>query len=189
MLRFLGTINYLGRFIANLSTISEPVRKLLGKDIAWHFDTPQIKAVDQLKQMITSSPILKFFDTQIPIRISCDASQSGLGAILEQKHGEEWHPVAYASRSLNTAERNYCQIEKEMLSIVFSCERFKEYVYVQKFEILIDHLPLRSIFDKPLWKSPAQLQRFLLRLQRYNFNMKYLRGKHLVITILAIIAQ
>jgi len=175
--RFLGMVTYLGKFIPNLSKATAPLRKLLEKDIMWNLDKPQMDAINNLKQLVTSSPTLQFYDPNLPIRISCDASQEGLGAVLEQQHNEKWSPVAYASRTLTSAESNYCPLERETLAIVFSCERFHEYVYGRHFIVLSDHLPLKSIFNKPLSKSPARLQRFRLRLQRYDFTVQYQQGK------------
>ena len=177
--RFLGMINYLGKFIPNLSEVAAPLRKLLEKDIHWSFDQPQINSVEKLKQLITTSPILKYFNPNLPIKVSSDASKEGLGAVLEQYHETGWHPVAFASRSLTSSEANYCPFELETLSIVFACEKFREYLYGQQFEICNDHQPLKSIFNKPLSKAPARIQRFLLRLQRYNFNVNYVQGKHM----------
>ena len=179
--RFLGSINYLGKFIPNLSDHTDPLRKLLEKNSLWNFTPNHKLLIDKLKMLITKSPVLKFFDPNISTRMSCDASNTGLGAILEQKHGEDWYPVAYASRSLTSSERNYCQLEKETLSIVFGCSRFHEYVYGRFFEVYNDHLPLKPIFNKPISKSPPRIQRFLLRLQRYEFKMHYIKGTDLVV--------
>ena len=74
---------------------------------------------------LTSEPVLKFYDPDREIKISSDASKSGLGAVLLQKH-EGWMPVAYASRVMTTAETRYAQIEKEMLAITFARERFHQ---------------------------------------------------------------
>ena len=96
--------------------------------------------------MITTSPVLKYYDPNKPTRISSDASQEGLGAVLEQQqHNDEWHPISFASRSLNPAERNYSPLERETLSIVFACEKFREYIYGLSFHIYNDHQPLKSI--------------------------------------------
>ena len=179
--RFLGMVNYLGKFIPNLSDHTAPLRILLEKDTLWVFDTPQIEAVTKLKHLICSSPVLKFYDSRLPIQISCDASLSGLGAVLEQKFDHDWHPIAFSSRSLSSSERNYCQLEKEMLSIVFACEHFHEYIYGMQFNVFNDHLPLQSIFQKSITKAPARLQRFLLRLQKYSFTMHYIKGSRLVV--------
>ena len=180
--RFLGMITYLGKFIPNLSDETTPLRTLLEKDIIWHFGTPQTQAVARLKSLITASPVLKYFDPRCNTRISSDASKKGLGAVLEQQHDNLWHPIAFASRSLSPAEQNYCPLERETLSIVFACEKFHEYVYGQHFDVFNDHQPLKSIFSKPLGKAPARLQRFLLRLQRYDFTMHYQQGKDAYIT-------
>ena len=95
--RFLGMVTYLGKFVPNLSEVSAPLRVLLEKDIAWSFDTPQQQAFQELKLMITNTPVLKYFDPKLPIKVSSDASKSGLGATLEQKHSDCWYPVAFAS--------------------------------------------------------------------------------------------
>ena len=177
--RFMGMIAYLGKFIVNLSETTAPLRKLLESDSEWSFDKPQQHAFNTLKDLVTKTPILKYFDPKLPTRTSSDASKSGLGATLEQCHDGTWHPVAYASRSLTSAEQNYCQLEKETLSILFACERFHEYLYGRKFLVINDHQPLRSIFQKPLNKSPPRIQRFRLRLQKYDFDFQYVPGKQL----------
>ena len=100
------------------------------------------------------------------MKITCDASKLGPGVMLEQLHGTVWYPTAFASRSLNAAEQNYSQIEKETLSIVFSCEKFHEYVFGLRFVVENDHKPLISIFQRALSKSP----------QRYNFQLNYVPG-------------
>ncbi|MEN8447427.1 MAG: RNase H-like domain-containing protein [Cyanobacteria bacterium J06555_13] len=164
--RFLGMVTNLGKFITNLSDLTAPLRSLLEKDAIWSYTPQHDKAVKLLKNVVTSSPVLKFYNPDLPTRLSADASSYGLGALLEQQHQLEWHPVAYASRSLTSAERNYCQLEKETLSIVFGCEKFKEYLHGRDFEVHNDHQPLKSIFTKPLNKSPPRIQRFLLRLQQ-----------------------
>ena len=94
------------------------------KDSLWYFENKYENEVDNLKQLITNSPVLKFYNLELPIKASCDTSMKGLGAVLEQKHHDIWHPVTYASRSLISAEENYYQLEKEILSIVFACDKF-----------------------------------------------------------------
>ena len=125
--------------------------------------------------------MLKFYDQSLPIRVSCDASTIDLGAVLEQKDNDQWHPIAYSSRSLTSSENNYSQIERELLSIVFACNKYHQYIYGQKFEVYNDHLPLRSIFTKDIKNTPARLQRFLLRLQKYDFKMNYIAGSKLIV--------
>ena len=165
--RFHGMITYLGKFISNLADHTESLRKLLEKEILWSFDQPQKEAV-KLKEMITTSPVLRFYDTTLPTRVSSDASITGLGAVLEQKYENNWYPVAYGSRSLGKSEQNYCQIEREILSIVYVTQKFHNYVYGTKFQV-----------KKSITKAPPKIQRFLLRLMRYDFEMYYVPGSEL----------
>ena len=167
--RFLVMVTYLGKFLPNLSTITAKLRELLEKDTEWSFDTPQQQAFLTLKSTVTNSPVLKYFDPSLPIRVSSDSSKSGIGATLEQMHSDHWCPVAYASRSMTQAEIDYSQIEKEILSIVFACERFNDFLYGQDFIAENDHKPLQSLFFKPILKTPPRIQRFLLWLQKYKF--------------------
>ena len=108
-----------------------------------------------------------------PVKLSVDASQSGLGAVLLQ----EDQPIAYASKSLTECQKGYAQIGKETLAIVFGCERFNQYLYGKEIEAETDHKPLEAIFSKPLAKAPPRIQRLLLRLQPYHLKVKYVPGK------------
>ena len=180
--RFLGMITYLGKFIPKLSDETAPLRTLLEKDVIWTFDEPQRKAVQKLKELVTSSPVLQYYNPNVPTRVSSDASKLGLGAVLEQQHNEEWHPIAFASRSLSSAEQNYCPLERETLSIVFACERFTEYIYGLSFDVFNDHKLLKSIFTKPLYRAPARIQRFLLRLQQFDFKLHYKQGSKMFVS-------
>ena len=86
--RFLGMVTYLGKFEPSVSEVSAPLRVLLEKDKVWSFDTPQQQAFQELKLIITNIPVLKYFHPKLRIKVSSDASKSGLGATLEQKHGD-----------------------------------------------------------------------------------------------------
>ena len=85
--------------------------------------------------------------------------------------------MAYASCALTPTETRYAQIKKELLAIVFACDHFEAYVYGREaVQVETDHQPLVSIVKKPLNSAPSRLQRMLLRLQKYNLNLKYNRG-------------
>ena len=157
------------------------LQKLLEKDSLWWFENKHENEIDNLKQLITNSPVLKFYNPELPIKVSCDASMIRLGAVLEQKHHYIWHPVSYASRSLTSAEENYCHLKNEILSIVFVCDKFHEFIYGKQFDVYNNHLPLKSVFNKTILKAPPRIQRFLLRLQRYEFTMNYIKGSLLTV--------
>ena len=184
--RFMGMVNYVGKFIPNLSQITAPLRQLLKKGVLFDLQQPQLDAINEIKRLITSPPCLKFYDPNLPTRLKPDASQDGLGALLEQNHrsseGDRWFPIAYASRALLPYEKNYAQIEKETLSIVFGVERFHEYLYGRQFTVINDHQPLKSIFNKSISQCPPRIQRFFLKLQKYDFDLEYAPGKTMVVS-------
>ncbi|XP_055623664.1 uncharacterized protein K02A2.6-like [Toxorhynchites rutilus septentrionalis] len=113
-----------------------------------------------------------------PLTIECDASSIGLGVAVFQNNGV----IGYASRTLTATEKNYAQIEKELLAILFACVRFDQLVVGNpRTTIRTDHKPLLNVFQKPLLSAPRRLQHMLLNLQRYNLSLEYVTGKENVI--------
>ncbi|MCG7877651.1 MAG: RNase H-like domain-containing protein, partial [Candidatus Thiodiazotropha endolucinida] len=172
---FMGFIQYLAKFIENLSEISAPLRTLLEKDVQWHWDHEQQLAFDTLKEKVSQAPVLRYYDPKKELILSVDASSKGLGAVLIQEN----QPIAYASRALTKAQQNYAQIEKETLAITFGCNKFHQYVYGREIIVESDHLPLKSIFKKPLFKAPLRLQKLLLDLQKYDLKVTFKPGNSL----------
>ena len=175
--RFLGCLQYLARFLPQLAEVATPLRQLTEKSAIFTWETQQDEAFQKLKKMITVAPVLKYYDVKEETTIQSDASEKGLGATLLH----QGQPVAFASRALNKSEQNYAQIEKECLAIVFACERFNQYIHGRECTIHTDHRPLAPIFTKPIFNAPKRLQRMLLRLQKYNLQVKYCPGKEMYI--------
>lgn len=175
--RMLGMTKYLAQYIPGEATITAPLRQLLRKDNMWQWQHEQDEAVRKLKEALTNAPVLRFFDPQKQLIIQADESKDGLGACLLQ----DGHPIAHASRTLTETEKNYAQIEKELLAIVFSVKKFHQYVYGVRVNVQSDHKPLENILRKPLRTAPSRLQRMLLQLQRYDLNVTYTPGKELLI--------
>ena len=125
---------------------------------------------------MTDSPILKYFDQNLPTKVSVDASKAGLGAALLQLHRDDWHPVAYASHAMSKCKRNYSQIEKETLAVVYGSYRFNQYVNGRRYIIESDHKPLQSIFQRNIDKEPPRIQCLLLRLQCYDIDLTFTPG-------------
>ncbi|UYV78388.1 K02A2.6-like [Cordylochernes scorpioides] len=177
--QYLGCINYLTKFLPRLSEVVQPLRVLTQKCMSWSWSEPQEQAFILSKELVTQAPVLKYFDPSLPVTIQSDASDKGLGAVLLQ----EEQPVAYASKALTNTKTRYAQIEKECLSIVFACEHFYQYIAGgTKVHIETDHKPLENIFKMYIHQVPKRLQRMLLRLQRYNLEVKYKPGKQMYIS-------
>ena len=100
--RLLGMITYLGKFIPNLSITTAPLGQLMESDVEWYWSNHHNAALDQIKKLLTESPTLKYYDPELPTRISVDASKLGLGAVLLQKHGDTWAPVAPVAQQIRT---------------------------------------------------------------------------------------
>lgn len=176
--RVLGCLNFLRSYIPNMSALTEPLRKLLKDDVLWTWGPEQQEAMAAIKRLFTSEPILQYFDVNKETHLQVDASQSGLGAVLLQ----DGRPIAYGSRSLTETECHYPQIDKELLAIVYGCEKFHSYLYGRAVFVQTDHQPLVTIIGKPLHKVSPRLQRLLLRLQRYDIaKVTYVPGKYLYI--------
>ncbi|CAC5389777.1 unnamed protein product [Mytilus coruscus] len=176
--RFLGMVTYIAKFVPNFSSNTAVLRDLLKKDVPFQWDDNHDKTFKDLKTLITNSPVLRYFNSTKPVKLSVDASQNGLGAVLLQKE----LPIEYASRALTTSQKNWAQIEKELYAIVFGCERFHQYVYGRTIEVETDHKPLEAIFKKPLVNAPPRIQKLMLRLQKYDINVVYKPGKLMYIS-------
>ena len=175
--RLVGFVNYLSRFLPELSDTLEPLRQLTRQDVEWHWSDTQQQALNKLKQMITNTPVLTYYNPEENLVIQCDASSKGLGTVLLQND----KPIAFASRALSDTETRYATIEKEMLAVVFSFERFHQYTFGRHTKVISDHKPLEMISKKPLCKAPKRLQGMLMKLQNYTYEIIYRPGKTQVI--------
>ena len=174
---FLGIITYMSPFIPRLSEQTANLRNLLKKDTEFVWTEAHQRDFEKIKDDICRETTLTYFDSEKETVIQVDASGRGLGAVLIQ-NGK---PIAFASKSLSETEQRYANIERELLAIVFGCERFHTYVYGKPFIVESDHKPLEMIQQKPLTAAPLRLQRMLLRLQTYDVTIKYLPGKEMLV--------
>ena len=157
--RVLGLVQYVAKSIPNLSDVTVPLRVLTQEDVKWHWDTPQQESFDRLKQLVSSTLVLSIYDVRKPVTISGDASSNGLGVVLLQ----DGHPVAYGSRALTETQKRYAQIEREMLALVYGCEKFHHDIYGRSVTEETDQKPLVAIYNKPLYCATPRLQRMLMR--------------------------
>ena len=177
---FLGVVNYYAKFLPNLSTALAALYRLLQKKAKWTWDADQKEAFSEAKTRLTSSCVLVHYDAEKELVLSCDASPYGLGAVLSHRleDGTE-KPVAFASRSLAPAEKNYAQLDKEALAIIFGVKKFNHYLLGRPFTILSDHKPLQHLFSEkkaiPVLAS-ARIKRWALILSAYDYRVQYKPG-------------
>ena len=178
---FLGLVNYYRKFTPNMSTLASPLNKLLAKDTPWCWSQECAKSFQDLKETLTSSRVLAHYNPKLEVQLAFDASPFGLGAVISYitTEGEE-RPIAYASRSLTPAEKNYSVIEKEALAIIFAIRKFQQFFYGRRFTLLTDHQPLTLLFGPKKGIPPiaaSRLQRWAIQLSAYQYDIKYRSSK------------
>lgn len=176
--KFMGLMTYMSCYISRFAAKSKPLRDLLKKEVPFDWQDDHQKAFDDLKEALTNVANLQYYNTEAPTVLETDASSKGLGACLLQ-NGK---PIAFASKSLSSAETNYSNIERETLAIVFGIQRFHTYLFGKEFELHTDHKPLEMIWKKPLISAPPRLQRLLIKIQGYKCKIIYKPGASMVLS-------
>ena len=178
---FLGMVNFYGKFVPNLSTLLYPLYELLRSDTVWYWESKCEKAFSLAKELLVGDTILVRYNSTQPLVLSVDASPYGLRAVLSHRYSDgSERPIAYALRTLSNAEKNYAQIEKEGLAIIFGIKKFHLYLYGNRFTLVTDHQPLARIFG-PKSGIPtlaaARMQRWAVILSGYHYDIVYRPSK------------
>lgn len=175
VLSFLQTCSWFRRFVPNFAEVSRPLSQLTRKNMAWKWSTLEENAFRELKNLLTTSPILKQADPTKPFIVRTDASSYALGAALLQGEGADEKPIEYASCLLTDAQKNYHTTEREALAVVWAFEKFRGYIESSPVIVKSDHQPLRWLMSL---KSPSgRLARWALSLQPYDLQIEYVPGK------------
>ncbi len=179
---FVGLVSWLRKFIPELNGQLSVFRPLLKERTAWIWTATEAAAFAEIKTNMTKIAPLMMLRAGEPLILSVDASSYGLGAALLQRdaNGVE-RPVFFASRLLNESEKEYPQIDKEFLAIVWALERLDAFVYGQDLTIRTDHRPLLGIVKKPMWQLSTRQQRFVARSMRYTFKLEFMPGREMFV--------
>ena len=174
---YLGMLTYYSKFLPNLSLTLHPLYLLLRKDVKWKWGVAQAKAFAASKDLLTSDKCLTHFDSSLKLTLACDASAYGLGSVLSHKmpDGSE-RPIAYLSRMLSVAERNYSQLEKEGLACIFGIKKFHNYLFGRSFELVTDHKPLLGLLKEDRATSQqasSRIKRWSLFLSNYEYSLVF----------------
>lgn len=171
---FLGLLGFYRKFIKDFAKITKPLTHCLKKNVKIVHNDPFIKAFETCKTILSNQPLLQYPDFEQPFILTTDASGYSIGAVLSQGPIGRDKPIAYASRTLNDAERNYSVIERELLSIVNFTKYFRPYLFGRKFTIITDHKPLQWVNN--LKEPNSRLMRWRLKLLEYDYDIVYRKG-------------
>ncbi|CAM8990052.1 unnamed protein product [Rhodiola kirilowii] len=171
---FLGHAGFYRRFIKDFSKKALPLSNLLQKDVPFEFTDQCRAAFDELKEALTSTPIIRAPDWAQPFEIMCDASDYAVGAVLGQKVDKKPVVIYYASRTLDVAQRNYSTTEKELLAVVFALEKFRSYLLCTKVIVYSDNAAIRYLMTKK--EAKPRLIRWILLLQEFDVEIRDKKG-------------
>jgi len=177
MQQFLGLASYDRRFIKNFSTIAKQLHRLTEKGHLFNWTTECANSFAELKQRLTTAPVLAFPDYSKQFILDTDTSQEGIGAVISQECNGQEQVIAYASRTLSKAERKYCVTRKELLAVVTFIRHFRPYLLGRMLQLRTDHSSLQWLQN---FREPeGQLARWLEQLQEYDFTIvHHAGGKH-----------
>ena len=173
--QFIGLAQFYHQYINNFADIALPLTALLGEGVPFSWDEDKERAFAALKDAVSNAPVLRIFDPDLATTVETDASGFAIGAVLFQtdEHGVS-RPVAFTSRKLNSAERNYPTHEQELLAVVHALRTWRYYLDGSHFIVYTDHATLRHFPTQP--KLTRRQARWMELLQEYDFDFKYKRG-------------
>ena len=156
------------------------ISELLKGDVVWQWGPKQEQAFQDLKRMVSNTPVLAFNDPNRATIVSADVSSHGLGVL--QRHGDQMKPVTYCSRILTIAETRYARMEKEPPASIWACDKFSRYRIGLESCLQTDNKPLISVINaRDLDKAQIRCQQLLMKLMRFKVKAVYVPGKQLTI--------
>ena len=175
--RALGHIGWYREAIHDYATKAIPITKLLQKAVKFEWDSQCQEAFEVLKKDLSSYPVLRPPNWNLTFHVYCDASAVAVGSALCQPTGEKGkdYPVAFASRQLNAAEKNYTTTERECLAMIFSVKKFRHYLLLNPVRFYVDHIAIRYLVNKP--DLSGRLARWVLLLEEFDYQVEYKPGK------------
>ena len=172
--RFIGATSWYRRFIKDYAKLYKPLTRLTKKDQPYHWGDEQKGVFVDLKNALISSPVLAYPNFELPFCVQTDASESGLGVVVTQSQDGQERVIAYASRVLSEAERNYSTTEKECLAVVWAIRKFRYYLEGYHFTAITEHSSLKWLHN--LCNPTGRLARWALDLLKYDFDIVHRKG-------------
>lgn len=172
----LGLFNYYRKFVPAFSSIANPLNQLLRKNQRWEWRDEHQQAFEAIKLFLTSSPVLALPDFSKSFTVYCDASATGIGAVLTQVFDGMDRVISYASKALNSAQRNYSATDRECLSIHWALNLWRPYLLGKKFTVVTDHSALKWLFSPSRRDPHRRHARMIVDLQQFDFVITHRAG-------------
>ncbi|GBG65776.1 hypothetical protein CBR_g52367 [Chara braunii] len=176
---FLGLANYYRKFVRNFSTIAAPLRRLLKKEAIRQWDKHCTSALKKLKHALIEYPVLKVADPSLPFVVTTDASQYGIGAVLQQDDGNGYRPVEFMSARMPCEKVATSMYERELYALRQALDHWKHYLLGRHFKVYSDHETLRWL--KTQAKMTPKLTRWAAEIDQFDFELKPVKGKYNVV--------
>ncbi|XP_055687229.1 uncharacterized protein LOC129792342 [Lutzomyia longipalpis] len=176
----IGMMSWYRKFIPNFSTTILPLTNLLkGKPKTIEWSPEADRALEDLKRALISAPILATADYSKPFRVKTDSSDFGCGGVLVQGEDDKERVIAYMSRKFTAAEKNYTTTEQELLGVLYSIEKFRQYLVGARFVVETDHSALQWLLRQK--EARGRLARWILRLQEFDFEVRHRPGRENIV--------
>jgi hypothetical protein len=171
---FLGHAGFYRRFIQNFSQIARPLTHLLARDAPFIFTEECLKAFHTLMKALISPLVIQPPNWHLPLEIMCDTSNYVVGVVLGQSKDKKHYAISYASKTLTGPQLNYATIEKELLAVVFTIEKFRSYLVGAMVIVYIDHVALNYLLTKK--DAKPHLIHWILLLQEFDLENRNRKG-------------
>ena len=168
--QFFGHAGFYRRFIKDFSKLARPLCELLVKDAKFVWDERCQRIFEQLKSFLTTTPIVRALNWQLPFEVMCDASDFSIEVMMGQREDGKPYVIYYASKTLNEVQRNYTTTEKELLAVVFTLDKFRAYLVGSFIVVFTDHSALKYLLTKQ--DAQARLIRWIILLQEFHLQIK-----------------
>ncbi|GBG73975.1 hypothetical protein CBR_g17687 [Chara braunii] len=176
---FLSLANYYRKFMRNFSTFAAPLRRLLKKEAIWQWDKDCTYALKRLKRALIEYPVLKVADPSLPFVVTTDASQYGIGVVLQQDDGNGYRPVEFMSARMPSEKVATSTYERELYALRQALDHWKHYLLGRHFKVYSYHETLRWL--KTQAKMTPKLPRWAAKIDQYDFEHKPVKGKYNVV--------
>ncbi|GJT77563.1 reverse transcriptase domain-containing protein [Tanacetum coccineum] len=154
--------------------VDKAKKDLLEKDTPFEFNDECQKAFESLKEKLTCALVIVSPNWNLPFELMCDASDFAVGDVLVQKDGKNFHPIYFASKTLNQAQQRYTKTKKELMAVVFAFDKFRSSLILSKTIVHTDHSTLKQLFKKQ--DAKPRLIRWILLLQEFDIEVKDRKG-------------